>query len=37
VTRLVRDTIRCFWAHDGFFLAAGLSFYVIICVVPFIP
>jgi membrane protein len=36
VTRLVRDTIRCFWAHDGFFLAAGLSFYVIICVVPFI-
>jgi membrane protein len=36
VSRLVRDTIRGFWAYDGFFLAAGLSFYVLICVVPFI-
>jgi membrane protein len=36
VTGLFRDGLRCFWAHDGFFLAAGLSFYVIICVVPFV-
>jgi len=30
----VREVARLFWAHDGFFLAAGLSFYVVICVVP---
>jgi membrane protein len=36
VTRILRDTVRWFWAHDGFFLAAGLSFYVIICIVPFV-
>jgi membrane protein len=28
--------VRCFLDHDGFFLAAGLSFYVVVCVVPFI-
>jgi membrane protein len=35
VTGIFRDAVRWFWAHDGFFLAAGLSFYVVICVVPF--
>ncbi|HEV8309258.1 MAG TPA: YihY/virulence factor BrkB family protein [Methylomirabilota bacterium] len=35
MTPLFGDTLRCFWRNDGFFLAAGLSFYVIICVVPF--
>jgi membrane protein len=33
---LVRDVARSFWAHDGFFLAGGLSFYVVICIVPFL-
>ncbi len=28
--------VRAFWHHQGFFLAAGLSFYVIICVVPLV-
>ena len=28
--------MRYFFAHDGFFLAAGLSFYVLICIVPFV-
>jgi len=36
VAGIFRDALRCFWAYDGFFLAAGLSFYVIICVVPFV-
>jgi membrane protein len=36
VTWAFRDAVRWFWAHDGFFLAAGLSFYVTICVVPFV-
>jgi membrane protein len=35
VTRLLREVLHWFWTHDGFFLAAGLSFYVVICVVPF--
>ncbi len=33
---LVRDVLRGFYRRDGFFLAAGLSFYVVICVVPFV-
>lgn len=33
--RLLRGVVRSFHQHDGFFLAAGLSFYVVICVVPF--
>ncbi|MGH7319446.1 MAG: YihY/virulence factor BrkB family protein [Candidatus Rokuibacteriota bacterium] len=33
---LLRAIGRAFLAHDGFFLAAGLSFYVVICVVPFV-
>ncbi|MBI4012056.1 MAG: YihY/virulence factor BrkB family protein [Candidatus Rokubacteria bacterium] len=36
MTGLVRDVLRAFWKIDGFFLAAGLSFYVVICVLPFI-
>ncbi|MBI3456529.1 MAG: YihY/virulence factor BrkB family protein [Candidatus Rokubacteria bacterium] len=35
MTGLFRDAVRCFWTNDGFFLAAGLSFYVVICIVPF--
>lgn len=35
MTRLLREVVRSFLHHDGFFLAAGLSFYVVICVVPF--
>lgn len=35
MTGVVRDVFHGFWKHDGFFLAAGLSFYVVICVVPF--
>lgn len=31
-----RSALRYFYDHDGFFLAAGLSFYVVICVVPFL-
>ena len=31
-----RDTLRGFFAHQGFFLAAGISFYVIICLVPYL-
>ncbi len=34
MTGICRASVRWFWAHDGFFLAAGLSFYVVICVVP---
>lgn len=33
---LLRDAARSFWLHDGFFLAGGLSFYTITCVVPFV-
>ena len=33
---ICRDAVRWFWAHDGFFLAAGLSFYVVICIIPFV-
>jgi membrane protein len=32
----IRGAFRYFFEHDGFFLAAGLSFYVVICVVPFL-
>jgi YihY family inner membrane protein len=32
----VRGAFRYFFEHDGFFLAAGLSFYVVICIVPFV-
>ncbi len=32
----VRNAFRYFFEHDGFFLAAGLSFYVVICIVPFL-
>jgi membrane protein len=32
----VRSAFRYFFEHDGFFLAAGLSFYVVICIVPFL-
>src|SRR5581483_6824708 len=32
----VRRAVRYFYEHDGFFLAAGLSFYVVICIVPFV-
>ena len=32
----IRSALRYFFDHDGFFLAAGLSFYVVICIVPFI-
>jgi membrane protein len=32
----VRRAFRYFFEHDGFFLAAGLSFYVVICIVPFL-
>ncbi len=32
---LVRSAVRYFFEHDGFFLAAGLSFYVVVCIVPF--
>jgi membrane protein len=31
-----RGAFRYFFEHDGFFLAAGLSFYVVICIVPFL-
>jgi membrane protein len=31
-----RSAFRYFYAHDGFFLAAGLSFYIVICIVPFV-
>ena len=32
----LRSAFRYFFEHDGFFLAAGLSFYVVICIVPFV-
>jgi membrane protein len=32
----IRSAFRYFFEHDGFFLAAGLSFYVVICIVPFL-
>jgi membrane protein len=32
----IRSAFRYFYEHDGFFLAAGLSFYVVICIVPFL-
>ena len=34
LTGLLRDVVRSFWDHDGFFLAGGLSFYAVICIVP---
>jgi membrane protein len=36
MARVIRDVLRGFYKGDGFFLAAGLSFYVVICVVPFL-
>ena len=36
MTQLLREVVHSFHEHDGFFLAAGLSFYVVICVVPFV-
>jgi membrane protein len=36
VVTAVRSAFRYFFEHDGFFLAAGLSFYVVICIVPFL-
>lgn len=36
MTRLLREVLHSFHEHNGFFLAAGLSFYVVICVVPFV-
>ncbi|HWC05432.1 MAG TPA: YihY/virulence factor BrkB family protein [Methylomirabilota bacterium] len=32
----IGSAFRYFFDHDGFFLAAGLSFYVVICIVPFL-
>jgi membrane protein len=32
----LRSALRYFYDHDGFFLAAGLSFYVVVCIVPFL-
>ena len=32
----LRSAFRYFYDHDGFFLAAGLSFYVVVCIVPFL-
>jgi len=34
VIRGLRQTFSGFFAHQGFFLAAGLSFYFLICLVP---
>lgn len=31
-----RNAFSGFFAHQGFFLAAGLSFYVLICLIPFL-
>jgi membrane protein len=36
VSTAFRNALRYFFEHDGFFLAAGLSFYVVICIVPFL-
>lgn len=36
MTRRVRGVIRLFLELDGFFLAAGLSFAVVVCIVPFV-
>lgn len=36
MSRSLGRALRYFYSHDGFFLAAGLSFYVIVCVVPFL-
>jgi membrane protein len=32
----VRSALRTFYGLDGFFLAAGLSFYVVVCIIPFL-
>jgi membrane protein len=34
--RSLGGALRYFYSHDGFFLAAGLSFYVVVCLVPFL-
>ena len=34
--RPFRSALRYFYDHDGFFLAAGLSFFVVICIAPLV-
>jgi len=36
VVREVRSAFSGFYAHQGFFLAAGLSFYFLTCLIPFL-
>ena len=36
MSRSLGGALRYFYSHDGFFLAAGLSFYTIVCLVPFL-
>lgn len=36
MTGSLRGAARLFYHLDGFFLAAGLSFYVVICIIPFV-
>lgn len=36
LARVVRGTLSGFYRQQGFFLAAGISFYVIICIVPLV-
>ena len=36
MVRGVRNAFSGFFAHQGFFLAAGLSFYFLICLIPFL-
>lgn len=36
MVRGFRDAFSGFFAHQGFFLAAGLSFYFLICLIPFL-
>ena len=36
MVREVRNAFSGFYAHQGFFLAAGLSFYFLICLIPFL-
>jgi len=34
LSRSLGGALRYFYSHDGFFLAAGLSFYIVVCLVP---
>jgi membrane protein len=36
LSRSLGGALRYFYSHDGFFLAAGLSFYTIVCLLPFL-